>query len=127
MTIACTSRVVATPSRSLGAGEQWLFVANWVGPNGQDVLCASGGFPQEPSLRGSPDDPRLVWMVWADGHRTDLAWPVGYSARFTPDLDVLDTAGQVVGRSRTLVSGGCETQDRGVMSIELAHDASPST
>lgn len=32
-----------------------------------------------------------------DGKREELEWPVGYSARFTPALELLDAHGNVVG------------------------------
>jgi hypothetical protein len=58
-------------------------------------------------------------MVYPNGARTDLSWPVGYSARFVPTLEVLDGSGRVVGRDGTLVTGGCSTQEPGVMFVEL--------
>ena len=81
---SCASRPIPTPSRALGPGERWLPVANWTLPDGSTLLCAGVGFVGDIRLRGAPDDPRLVWMVYPDGSRTDLAWPVGYSARFAP-------------------------------------------
>ena len=116
---ACSVRPMATPQRSLGPGERWVPIASWTTPGGQQVLCAGGGFAEAIRLRGSPDDPRLVWMVDAGGTRTELAWPVGYSARFTPQLELLDNSGRVVGRQGTLVVGGCQTADHGVMAVEL--------
>jgi hypothetical protein len=120
---ACAGRPPeATPSRQLGSGEHWVPVFNWW-KDGQELLCAGGGFIGDIRLRGSPDDPRLVWMVWPDGHRTELGWPVGYSARFTPRLELLDAAGQVVAHDGTLVTGGCSTADPQIMWVELATDA----
>jgi hypothetical protein len=123
---ACIARPVPTPSRPLGPGEQWLPVANWTLPSGDTFLCAGGGFVQDIRLRGAPDDPRLVWMVYPDGGRTDLSWPAGYSARFVPTLEVLDGSGRVVGRDGTLVTGGCGTQEPGVMFVEL-ESVAPTT
>jgi len=117
--LGCVSRPVPTPTRALGPGEAWLPVTNWTLPDGSTLLCAGGGFVGDFRLRGSPIDPRLVWMANPDGSRTDLSWPSGYSARFVPGLEVLDQNGRVVGRDGTLVTGGCSTQEHGVMSVEL--------
>jgi hypothetical protein len=124
---ACSSRPAATPQRSLGPGERRVPTVNLTTPEGQQLLCAGGGFVEEVRLRGSPDDPRLVWMVDRDGARTDLAWPVGYSAPFTPDLELLDNSGRVVGRQGSLVVGGCETADPGVMWVDLENSPPAAT
>jgi len=116
----------ATPSRSLGPGERWVPVASWW-KDGQKLLCAGGGLIGDIRLHGAPDDPRLVWIVWPDDHRTDLGWPVGYSARFTPALELLDGSGRVIAHGGTLVTGGCTTADPQVWSIELATDPPPSS
>lgn len=59
-------------------------------------------------LRGDETDPRLTWAEHRaiDG-RIELLWPVGYSARFAPSLEVLDDQGRVVGREGDLIVGGC--------------------
>lgn len=127
LVVACTVQPMATPQRTLGPGERWVPIADWTTPGGQQVLCAGGGFPGVIRLRGSPDDPRLVWMVDADGTRTELAWPVGYSAKFGPELELLDNSGRVVGRQGSLVVGGCQTADHGVMSVELENSPPAAT
>jgi hypothetical protein len=110
-----------TPHRTLGPGEQWVPVAVWVDSSGQaEPLCAGGGFIGDIRLHGSASDPRLVWMTWPEKGRIELAWPVGYSARFTPQLELLDDAGRVVGREGTYVTGGCNIADSKVMSVTLA-------
>ena len=65
------------------------------------------GFDGEFRLHGAPQDANIVWMTFPNGSRHELAWPVGYSARFTPVLELLDGGGQVVGREGTRVTGGC--------------------
>lgn len=99
-----------TPSRALGVGEQWLPVANW----GDNMLCAGTGYVGEFRLHGAADDPRLAWMIRPDGTRTELAWPVGFSARFAPTLEVLDGQGRVIASEGSIVHGGCGTADPGV-------------
>jgi len=46
-------------------------------------------------------------------------WNVGYSARFTPKLELLDEHGNVVRREGDQLIGGCETPDAGVWSVKL--------
>lgn len=58
-------------------------------------------------LVGSPDDPRFTWLISLNGHRTDLVWPPGYSARFAPELEVLNEAREVVFQQGDAVEGGC--------------------
>ena len=100
----------AAPSRTLEAGERWLPVANF----GADGLCAGGGTVGDFRLHGAANDPRLTWMIAPDGRRMELAWPAGFSARFTPNLEVLDDHGQRVAVEGSLVTGGCPTDDAGV-------------
>ena len=107
-----------TPSRALGPGEQWLPVAVWNG-----MLCAGGGFVGDFRIRGALTDPRLTWMERPDGTRQDVAWPVGYSARFTPQLELLDDEGAVIARESDHVDGGCPTAETGVMAVEFLQPA----
>jgi len=58
-------------------------------------------------LHGLPDDPRLTWMTH-QGQRLELEWPVGYSARFTPQLELLNDQGEVVGHEGSHLDGGCQ-------------------
>jgi hypothetical protein len=76
-------------------------VAEWNG------VC--GGVGLDATLTGDPSDPRLAWLVGSDGRRIDVIWPPGYSARFTPRLEVLDEQGSVVMRDGSSVIGGCVT------------------
>jgi hypothetical protein len=109
----------ATPSRSLGPGERWVPVANWDAGGGVRLLCAGGGFVADMRLHGSVDDPRLVWMTDAFGIRTELGWPVGYSARFTPALELLDDLGHVIAREGSRVTEGCRTAGENEMSVDF--------
>ena len=59
------------------------------------------------TLAGSPADPRVAWLVSAGGGRQEIVWPPGFSARFTPHLEVIDTSGKTVFRAGDKISGGC--------------------
>jgi len=117
------TRLIATPGptppRPLGPGEVWVPVELWEPIDGVPVLCGGVGFIGEYRLHGSSTDQRLVWMTVPDGSRQELAWPLGYSARFIPKLELLDETGSVVGREGTLITGGCGTPQKGVMWVEL--------
>jgi hypothetical protein len=69
--------------------------------------CAGVG--TEATLVGSPTDPRLAWMVDFRGGRHEIVWPRGFTARFDPDLAVLDASGKVVYRAGDRIDGGCVT------------------
>ena len=80
------------------------------------MLCAGVGWVAGHVLTGSPNDPRLVWMMVGD-KRAELEWPVGYSARFSP-LELLNENGFVVGREGSELAGGCEMGDN-IWQVEL--------
>ncbi len=67
--------------------------------------CADVGF--DAFLTGSAEDPRVTWLVNVSGKRIDILWPRGFSARFDPDLEVLDASGTVVYRAGDRIHGGC--------------------
>ena len=56
-------------------------------------------------LAGDPNDPRVAWLEW--NGRRDIVWPPGFTARFAPNLQVLDGSGTVVFRAGDRISGGC--------------------
>ncbi|MDL2336193.1 MAG: hypothetical protein QFC55_09200, partial [Chloroflexota bacterium] len=88
------------------------------GIGGISILCAGTGWVGDGHvLTGSADDSRLVWMM-VGGERKELEFPVGYSARFTPDLELLDENGKVVGREGSTLTGGCEYV-RGIWWVDL--------
>lgn len=61
-------------------------------------------------IHGSATDPRVTWVTATDGtHRMEIVWPVGYSARFSPSLEVLDQHGTVVAREGDHLIGWCLT------------------
>ena len=51
-------------------------------------------------LTGDPSDPRVAWMM-AGSTRSDVLFPPGFTARFTPRLEVLDGAGHALFWERT--------------------------
>jgi hypothetical protein len=67
--------------------------------------CAGVG--TEATLAGSRTDPRLAWMVDPQGGRHEIVWPRGFTARFDPDLAVLDASGKVVYRAGDKIDGAC--------------------
>lgn len=80
-------------------------------PDGSEMACAGVGLTDV--LRGDPANPRLAWLESFPngGHRLEIVWPPGYSARFTPRLQVLDPTGQVVIEDGDFVEGACVWSD----------------
>lgn len=74
-----------------------------VGPNGG---CAGVG--TEAVLTGDPHDPRVAWLI-SGGTRVDVVFPEGFTARFTPALEVLDASGAVVAHAGDRIDGYCVT------------------
>ncbi len=62
-------------------------------------------------------------MTGPDGARTELGWPLGYSVRFEPDLELLDERGRVVASEGSLVTGGCPTAEQGVLYVDFSTPA----
>jgi hypothetical protein len=93
----------STPRSWLQGGIFALSTDSWL----SGTLCAGIGL--DAVLLGSPTDPYVAWLVSqsAGAPRTDVIWPAGYRARFAPDLEVLDEAGNVVLREGDPVGGAC--------------------
>jgi hypothetical protein len=72
-----------------------------------EILCAGGGYVERVELHGSTSDPGLTWMTWPDGHRENVVWLRGYSARFDPEREVFDATGLRVAHEGSLAVGGC--------------------
>jgi hypothetical protein len=102
--VACLTALVltgaaCTRSMSLPSDPRWL--GGGCRGTGTDMV-----------IRGAADDPRVSWATTPDGgQRVEIVWPVGYSARFTPQLEVLDSAGVVVARDGDYLTGWCATAD----------------
>lgn len=58
-------------------------------------------------LQGDPADPRIAWLETSSGRRSETIWEAGFTARFAPDLEVLDASGQVVYRAGDLIEEYC--------------------
>jgi hypothetical protein len=85
-----------------------------LGPGDSPQACAGIGL--DAIARGSPTDARHVWLEDATaGGRIDLVWPTGYTARFTPDVEVVDTTGRVVLSAGQRVDSGCVTGQDNVL------------
>lgn len=59
------------------------------------------------TLAGNPADPRVAWLEFGGGGRQEIVWPPGFTARFTPQLEILDASGSTVFRAGDSISGGC--------------------
>ena len=69
------------------------------------------GVGRDATLHGSAADPELAWAIDnMSSSRVKLIWPAGYTARFGPQLAVLDRAGNVVAREGDLIIGSCLTR-----------------
>jgi hypothetical protein len=68
------------------------------------------------TLHGDASDPDLVWLTpdtrGGGPKRYELRWyPRGYTARFNPELEVLDPDGNLIAREGDHVGGGCVVED----------------
>jgi hypothetical protein len=75
-----------------------------------DRFCREIGY--EGVLRGDPADPRVAWgeKQTRVNHlvlRKELVWPPGYTARFTPELEILDASRRVRLVAGDVIEGGC--------------------
>jgi hypothetical protein len=70
-------------------------------------LGACRGVGLDATLTGDPTDPRVAWLIGTDGRRQEIVWPPGLTARFDPELQVLDRSGAIVFRAGDHIDGGC--------------------
>jgi hypothetical protein len=70
--------------------------------------CRDVALP-DATLTGDQGDPRVAWLI-QNAQRRDVVFPNGYTARFTPQLEILDASGRVVARAGDAVTGGCVTR-----------------
>jgi hypothetical protein len=89
---------LSAPSASSGRLPTYL---DWTGG-------CSIGVGRDATLHGSPSDPQVTWATDnSSGMRSEIIWPSGYTARFDPNVAVLDASGNVVGREGDFVIGSC--------------------
>jgi hypothetical protein len=63
-------------------------------------------------LRGNAADPGVAWVesqLPGAAQRLDVVFPSGFSARFSPSLEILDGDGHVVAVAGDAITGGCVT------------------
>lgn len=65
------------------------------------------GVGVQATLQGSPDDPRVTWLLMDGGAEKALLWPAGWTARFVPTLEVLGPDGRVRFHSGDAVTEVC--------------------
>jgi hypothetical protein len=72
-------------------------------------LGMCGGVGLDAVVRGSQTDPHIAWLENHLGgiSRSEATWPLGYRARFTPKLEILDGWGNVVLRDGEAVTESC--------------------
>jgi hypothetical protein len=70
--------------------------------------CGGVGF-LDAYLHGSQTDPRVAWLDFGKGGRREVVFPIGYTARFMPKLEILNEKGEIVGREGDAIDGGCVT------------------
>ena len=70
------------------------------------TACAGIGI-NDGTLRGDRRDPRVAWLDHGSSGTMDLVFPTGFTARFTPRLEILDATGQVRFREGSAITGGC--------------------
>ena len=73
------------------------------------LLGACDGIGLDGVLAGDPNDPRVAWLAVTGGGRRELVFPVGFTARFSPGLEILNASGEVVFRKGDRIDGGCLT------------------
>lgn len=94
-----------TPTTTPATGTSLPVDARWTGHGcrgvGTDVV-----------IHGSAQDPWVTWAMSSEtNQRTNIIWPVGYSARFVPALVILEETGKVVAREGDHLGGWCQTAD----------------
>jgi hypothetical protein len=87
------------------------------------------GVGRDAVLHGSASDPRVTWAEDRNvAARIELLWPIGYRARFVPQLELLDERGTVVGHEGDLIIGSCTTDPPGGDAVRVsAIDVRPPT
>jgi hypothetical protein len=74
----------------------------------QPILCTLGKSIPELGgvLQGQAGAPDPIWLVADDGRTMIFVWPAGFSARFSPDAELLDDQGRSVAKAGERVTLG---------------------
>jgi len=70
------------------------------------TACAGIGVT-DGTLHGNPQDPRVAWLDLGSNGTRDLVFPLGFTARFEPRLEILDAGGGVRFRDGDTITEGC--------------------
>ena len=70
------------------------------------MACAGTGLISA-TLQGDANDPRVAWIEIKDHGTRGVLFPDSFTARFTPNLEILDASGQVRFRAGDAIDGGC--------------------
>lgn len=97
-------------ARALGPGEYWL---PWTDAHECEVTRLQGAVLHGSSSNGA------VWLGSPERGRIEVVWPERFSARFDPDLEVLDHRGRVAAREGTQVTEACLTDDPNLLWLNL--------
>lgn len=68
--------------------------------------CAGVGL-LDATLQGDPNDPRVAWIAVTGHGARGVIFPKGFTARFAPKLEILDSTGLVRFRAGDSIDGGC--------------------
>lgn len=116
MTKTATFDIGAAAKGTLAAIAVAMVVASCQGPpvvgpalHTVDVAgTACGGVGlADATLHGSPTDSRVAWIHLKGFGDRQAVFPVGFTARFNPSLEVLNANGAVVFREGDKIDGAC--------------------
>jgi len=95
-------------------------------PTVHELGHACAGVNLDAALAGDPTDPRVAWLK-PDGapNRIEIVFPPGFSARFSPHLEILDAVGVVVAREGDHIDGGCVISPSEADPLLVLWDGSP--
>jgi hypothetical protein len=94
------------PLRAPASGPALRTVDVSVAPSGAVAAYAGIGL-EGATLRGDPHDWRVAWLDLGRNGTRRLVFPQGFTARFTPRLEVLDASGQVRFHDGDAIPGAC--------------------
>ena len=70
------------------------------------TTCAGVGL-EDATIHGSASDLRVAWIELKGHGERQALFPSGFTARFSPGLEVLDARGNVVFREGDEITGAC--------------------